>query len=571
VGIDSWLGTWDGPWEHEVKVDTRSWVRGPDGLAGSRLLLEAPGGVSLVDVSSATRVGPPIFGLDEEPIAALNDEGTLAAIATPADSSKDRAGTVLVLDAADGSELSRTPIDGHVTSLHFGRGEPRLLAGTADGMLTSIELGGDGQIDSELQISEEAVLAIDSRAAVGTMLLLGGAPPTLQIIGAPGAGAEATMEVGGLQDTVLQADGSVTSLDSARRIEILELGGEILEARSIDPAGIQTLTAQDYIALDDGRASINYSQRPTRIAIDLDTGARETPNLATRDGTRFPMANGPVLLDGGHAAISRRGEVALWRGGELVDRLAVDDSPTATWDGWSNVGTRFTVGVTSGEGILHLHLLDLAGDRIADLLTVEPTDGVFFAGPTKDDGMFILSPAGTVRAYGTDGALVDEYDLGFDPRVGSVTWAFDGHDRAAFARPSLGLGSAQVDILDRRAGGTRTFLTSGTVANLAFARGGEILVVQGEDGSIRLHDVGTGVTSPVIWDGSDAPYGVPWYDEMTDTIWVASADRLVQLPLGRDEWRAKACQRVGRDFTVDEWERLVPGDEPPIASCAEVV
>ena len=104
-----WLGPFDGAWEHEVRLDGRSWVGGAEGLAGDRLLLESPGGVTLVDAMTATRLGPPLFHLDEEPVATLDDEARLLALATPSDAPSDRAGTVMVVDASDGSERSARP------------------------------------------------------------------------------------------------------------------------------------------------------------------------------------------------------------------------------------------------------------------------------------------------------------------------------------------------------------------------------------------------------------------------------------------------------------------------------
>jgi hypothetical protein len=63
---------------------------------------------------------------------------------------------------------------------------------------------------------------------------------------------------------------------------------------------------------------------------------------------------------------------------------------------------------------------------------------------------------------------------------------------------------------------------------------------------------------------------VPWYDPSSETIWLASSDRLVQLHLSGAGWREQACRRVGRELSADEWDRLVPGGGPPVAACAGI-
>jgi hypothetical protein len=109
------------------------------------------------------------------------------------------------------------------------------------------------------------------------------------------------------------------------------------------------------------------------------------------------------------------------------------------------------------------------------------------------------------------------------------------------------------------------------VENLAFARNGAVLVIQTKEGAVRLRDIDAGVTSGVIWSGDGAPVNEPWYDENTDSVWVASRDRIVQLALGREAWRERACQKAGRDLSIEEWDRLVPGDGPPVQACSDSV
>jgi WD40 repeat protein len=107
-----------------------------------------------------------------------------------------------------------------------------------------------------------------------------------------------------------------------------------------------------------------------------------------------------------------------------------------------------------------------------------------------------------------------------------------------------------------------------TVSNLGFAQDGELLAIIDSDGTIRLWDVERNTSAGVVWDGSGAVVGSPsWYDPATDTMWLAASGRILQVPLDPAVWVERACGIVGRDFTEDEWDRFVPGDEPLQSAC----
>ena len=74
----------------------------------------------------------------------------------------------------------------------------------------------------------------------------------------------------------------------------------------------------------------------------------------------------------------------------------------------------------------------------------------------------------------------------------------------------------------------------------------------------------------MVWTGTGAVSGSPsWYDESTQTIWVNSSGKLLQFPLNPERWLEKACIAAGLDFTQDEWDRYVPGDELLWYSCLD--
>lgn len=75
----------------------------------------------------------------------------------------------------------------------------------------------------------------------------------------------------------------------------------------------------------------------------------------------------------------------------------------------------------------------------------------------------------------------------------------------------------------------------------------------------------------LVWDGSGATLGSPsWYDEATETIWVTSSGKVLQIPVHPDRWVERACEIVGRDLTQEEWDCLVPGDETLQSACGQI-
>jgi WD40 repeat protein len=123
-------------------------------------------------------------------------------------------------------------------------------------------------------------------------------------------------------------------------------------------------------------------------------------------------------------------------------------------------------------------------------------------------------------------------------------------------------------IVDVQTGQIETLPGTGSILTLGFARQGELLVIVSRDGTVRLWDIEQGASAGLVWDGSGAASaGVPWYDDTTDTVWVAASGQLLQIPVDPQRWVDKACEILGRDFTEQEWERFVPDDEPLQPGC----
>lgn len=71
-----------------------------------------------------------------------------------------------------------------------------------------------------------------------------------------------------------------------------------------------------------------------------------------------------------------------------------------------------------------------------------------------------------------------------------------------------------------------------------------------------------------MWDGTGVrPSSPSWYDPATESIWVYTSGRLVEIPLSPERWVERACDIVGRDLTPDEWQRYVPGGDDVQSAC----
>ena len=76
------------------------------------------------------------------------------------------------------------------------------------------------------------------------------------------------------------------------------------------------------------------------------------------------------------------------------------------------------------------------------------------------------------------------------------------------------------------------------------------------------------VGAGLVWDGDGASTSNgPWYDEENDSVWVVTSGQVIEVPLDPAAWIEQACITAGRELTPDEWERLVPGDEPQASAC----
>ncbi len=124
-------------------------------------------------------------------------------------------------------------------------------------------------------------------------------------------------------------------------------------------------------------------------------------------------------------------------------------------------------------------------------------------------------------------------------------------------------------VVDAEGESVRRVSDVGAVVSVGFARNGSLLVVVEADGTVRLWDTERAEGVGILWNGNGtAPSSPPWYDEATDTIWVATSGKVLQFSLDPVRWVEQACELVSRELTADEWDRLVPGSAPQRPACS---
>ena len=109
----------------------------------------------------------------------------------------------------------------------------------------------------------------------------------------------------------------------------------------------------------------------------------------------------------------------------------------------------------------------------------------------------------------------------------------------------------------------------GLVSTLGITPDGSQIVLAMFDGTVRLYDVEENNVPTVVYDGSGAFTNQPgWHDEAAGTMWIPTDGKLLSITVAPQRWVEQACTVVSRSLTQDEWDRLVPGDEPRRSVCS---
>ena len=302
-------------------------------------------------------------------------------------------------------------------------------------------------------------------------------------------------------------------------------------------------------------------------SIDLATGDRVPVSLATPPDIVFEPAY--VWPDGNDfLAVSLDGQFARWTNGLMVDHVFVPGETDAFSNGRDFSDDRLVMGAGLGQPgsnvPLEWYYVNTTAGELEVLATV--ADSAVVAPIAADGGFRLFRDDGILRSYDPTGALTGEIDTGLQrppfPRSARMVWASSEDDRLVALGNDTG-----VIIVDTTTGTTTTVPTFGETQSLLFARGDSLLMVGSDDGTVRAWDVEDNVSRGVLWRGPSEVTFFTWYDDRTDSVWIAEELRLLKLPLNPDVYLQRACEVVNRDLTQDEWDQYVPGGGPVQSAC----
>jgi len=499
-----------------------------------------------VDIVTGENVGEPFIPEGSSAGLQLSPDGTLVAFSS-FNPNEDTGGLIQIVDTETAVEVTQIRTDGVATSFAFDAATSELIAGF-DNTITTFDLTSGDIVSTVNTRATARVLDMDVRP---DGLLLVASFGQVEIIDRRSGPVGDPIELRNVTQSFINPNGQITTLTADNRLDTFDLAGSALIAESyeVDELAVTSFTP--------GRVgAVQIPNDP--IVIDLATGERTSgPLIDPELGRIAPLAVYPD--DTGLWMIGFGSQVTRWEDDKVTATIDLDGDQTA---GAINTLVGDRLGLISAEsGRANVaYLIDLASGAPQVLFEVADA-AVRAAHPSPGGGLFVLDDDGLLRTIDAEGNEESSFETG-------IVFAQAITQDETTGRLAVG-SEAGAFIIDLATEETRGFALSGDVANVAFARGGEVLVTTAFDGAVRIWDVDGDSPPAFVWDGSGAVGGSSpsWYDEATDSIWVGSSGRVLQIPLDPQEWIARACEVVSRDLTQEEWERFVPGDEPLQPAC----
>ena len=522
--------------------------------------------VVVVDATSLEPVASAVpeltwdLSIDPEPVSAASRSAGLFAVGADV---ADGSGLLVILEAATGAERFRVERPGRVTALSFGADGTILLAGGADGTVATIDVASEEVLDVVAMDEPLAVIAAGFRSD-DTVVAVG--RRSIELFDRDGARRGAPVGIPLASEARVRPDGAVVLVpeDDPDTLLVVEPNGGAFVERGweVPPDAI--------VGFGAGRA-VAVAPSGSAESVELDSGRRDGVELVTPAGERFDVL-GVQPEAGGYLAWDDGRTVGRWRDGRLVEQLdlwsgtvpvsqtrnGVDVRGPALGDrespplggGFAGQGA---VAVYEGPSAQAIYTFDPTPDNLAMVRANEtPPFTTVAVAPVPGGGLHVLLDSGALRTYDRAGNRTSEIETGFadasvasaDPSTGLV--ALGGENGAVVVDPATKSVLRVTDI--------------GAVTSLGLARDGTVLVVVEADGTVRLWDTVRAELVGTVWTGNGtASPSPPWYDESTDTVWVATSSKILEFPLDPARWVERACELVSRELTADEWDRLVPG------------
>ena len=524
------------------------------GTANLRLaLLTGLGGsqtVTVHDPTTGQRVGSPVGGDlylnvdvsgDGSPIGDFNiDPGT-----------REGDSVTYILDGDTGEEIFHLDSNRAVQALTFDSTTGELIAALKGGRIMTIDLTTREVVSDVETTTTSEFLDVGVRS---DGLIVAASAGQIELVDRRTGPTGTTVDLPNVIVAIVREDGNVVTITAENQIEVIHLDSNALIEQTWEVDSFAN------IGFNAGRAAVLNQGLAQAEIIDLATGDRSTVRLRTSEGSRFSAEVAYPEPDGVWA-ISRANVLARWEGEHMVEQIYVGSEQGVARVTGMRHGDEYAVLGRRRDGTQEASLVSLERSKSGVLLTVETSNGAAVH-PTLDGGLHVLDVDGTLRTYDAAGVLTGEVATGAeDVRVIALD--------PSSGKLAIGARAGGVFIVNPATQDVEIVPEADQASNLGFGRNGELLAIAGLDGTVRLWDVQRGASAGVVWDGTGAVTGAsPWYDETTESLWMGSSGKLLQVPMNPQAWVERACEIVGRDLTQDEWDRLVSRDQPLQSACS---
>lgn len=557
--LDDGSQIWVGPnWEIELDFDSPTF---PALLTGDHFATvstdESGSALTIYETATGTPIGARVLGGFARDQTSSADEALMAvAFGSPND---ETSGSIAIVELATGDEVARIDEANAPSALVFEPDGHRLVAGLRGGEVLTI----DGDTGEVLQRTRtDAVVGYIAMGFLPDGRLVGATRGAINLIDRENDEVATAIELSNVTVAVVRPDGLIVTVGDQGETNVYDL--------ATSPLVEQHWAADSFswVSIVDGRAAIVDRPAEALEVVDLADGSRASFELRTETGELFDPKAMYAEPDGVWA-MNADLFLGRWEDGVMVDVLDVGSTPGAAWVPYGNhpsgerFGDRYAVLGLLPDGTREATLVQLDRGNPTIVFRVDDVDG-WWAHPTADGGMFVIDFDGLLHTYDEAGQLVGEpIDTGAENPYG-VTLSSDGTTLAMGS-----LGASTVIVVEVASDEVHAVPVNGLVSTLGITPDGSQLTLAMFDGSVRLYDVEERTVPTVVWNGTGAFSSAPgWYDDSTSSMWIHSGGQLLSIPLDPDRWVESACQIVGRDLTQQEWDRLVPGEEPLRSACA---
>lgn len=550
-GSRIWVGPFDGQFDAERDFDAPTFQILSSFRSTGRVpvvsLTQGQPEILLLDDRTLATIGDPITGGDEWTSVEVNDAGSLVALgfATPNGLGGD--GTLVVVDGVTADEQLRLTIPIPAAKLAFDEFGTQLLAATFEGRLLTIDLES-GELLSDVALTTTGQVHDLEIGADGLVTVVSAGQ--LEVLDRFTGPVNEPVELRTVTAARIRPDGMILSIEASGATSVVTLDGNSLVDRSLEVDPFAQITMRDRQA-----GTSDSGTNPPEL-VDLATGERRVLEFALPGGATYDPY---VVVPDGQAlwTLGPDRAVSRWTNGEVAASVVLPGEPV----GGELFADRWALITLDGNGEPTTQTVVLDPDDPRIELSLDIANAVATI-PALGGGVHVVDSDGTMFTFDSSGTQVGEVATGLE---GALALSVD----PASGRVALASSDAGVAVIDPVTQEIQRPSLTEAVVSLGFARNGQYLALTSQDGTVRLWDVDRQVSAGLVWDGDGARVLTnPWYDDASDSIWIVTSGLLIEVPLDPLVWVERACDVVGRDFTDEEWSRLVPGDEPRQSACS---